>query len=365
MKIGVLTLPLKGNYGGVLQAYALVSFLKMNGHDAYLVDRQWDARRKKTLVYYIQKFVFHDIIIKNVKNFCNERIYPKTQRIDSQDGMKILEKEKFDAFVVGSDQVWRLEHIGGVKNNYFLDFVGNDRIKKIAYAASFGKDTVDGDVNKFQEISELLKQFTAISVREDSGVKICKEIFNVDATHVLDPVLLVDKAIFEPIIEQKYRSKLVNTLTAYVLDDTNEKLAIISAAAKNLNLKIKSVNYRKDPAFLLENKSLDIYNYVYPPVENWLRGFRDAEFVITDSFHGMMFSIAFNKQFFVIGNEKRGFTRFTSFLHEFGLSNRLITSANPFDESMLEKKIDYDLVNKKLDDWKIKSRLFLLNALNK
>lgn len=365
MKIGVLTLPLKGNYGGVLQAFALVEFLKINGHDAYLVDRQWDAREKKTLVYYIQKFIFHDIIIKNVKNFCNEWINPKTNKIDTQQGMKSLESQNFDAFVVGSDQVWRIEHTGGVKNNYFLDFVTNSAVKKIAYAASFGKDSVDGDSQKLKEVSALLKSFDAISVREDSGVTICNDVFDMAAIHVLDPVLLADKEIFEPIIDKKLKSKLNKTLTAYVLDDSPEKLSIIAEVGEKLGLTIKSVNYKKDPALLLKNKALDIHNYIYPPVENWLQGFRDADFVVTDSFHGMMFSIAFNKQFLVIGNERRGLARFTSFLSEFGLLDRLITTKNPFKPTILEDQIDYLQVNDKLANWKLKSRSFLLNALIK
>lgn len=364
MKIGILTLPLKGNYGGVLQAYALLTFLKQNGHDAYLIDRQWDAREKKTVLYFIQKFVFHNIIRKNVMRFCDEWINPKTRKIDSQSEMSLLGTEDFDAVIVGSDQVWRVEHTGGVKNNYFLDFVKKPQTKKISYAASFGKDSIDGDQNKLREIEALLKSFDAISVREDSGVEICRKIFNVEAKHVLDPVLLVDKDIFNPIIDSNSKTRLTNILTAYVLDDRPEKIKIINDVSNQLNLSVKSVNYKKDPALLLKNRAFDIYNYVYPPVEDWLQGFRDAEYVITDSFHGMMFSIAFNKQFIVIGNERRGLARFTSFLSQFGLLDRLITEKNPFNESLMFSKIDYKMVNAHLDKLKLISSNFLLRSLN-
>lgn len=364
MKIGVLTLPLKGNYGGVLQAYALITFLKQKGHDVYLIDRQWDSRAKKTPMYLIQKFVFHNIIRRNVMRFCDEWINPKTRKIDSQLEMAKLNNDEFGAIIVGSDQVWRVEHTGGVKNNYFLDFVKIPNVKKISYAASFGKDSVDGDKNKLLEIKSLLKSFNSISVREDSGVSICKEVFDVDATHVLDPVLLVDKDVFNPIIDRKLKSKLSNTLTAYVLDDRPEKIKIITDVSNQLNLNVRSVNYKKDPALLLKNKAIDLHNYIYPPVENWLQGFRDAEFVVTDSFHGMMFSIAFNKQFIVIGNERRGLARFTSFLKEFGLLERLVTSENPFRISMISNRIDYTTVNSRIEEWRSKSRDFLNKSLH-
>lgn len=362
-KVGIITLPLKGNYGGVLQAFALLTFLKNEGFDAYLVDRQWDAREKKTMIYYIQKFIFHNIIRRKVMNFCEEWINPKTLKIDTQEKMKTLNKQGFDAFVVGSDQVWRLEHIGGVKNNYFLDFIDNPKVKKLAYAASFGKDSVDGTSEKIAEVSKLLQQFNAISVRENSGLSICRDVFNIDnVEHVVDPVLLVDSSVFLPIIN-KNDKPLSQKVIVYVLDKKAENLEIISKVSSKLNLEVQSINYKKDPALLLKNKALDIHNYIYPSVPNWLKGFRDAEFVVTDSFHGMMFSVAFKKQFIVIGNERRGLARFSSFLEKMGLLNRLITSTNKYNERMVDDKIDYNEVYKILEKEKSKSRKFLLDSL--
>ncbi|WP_218599661.1 polysaccharide pyruvyl transferase family protein [Polaribacter sp. NJDZ03] len=360
-KIGVLTLPLKGNYGGVLQAFALTTFLKENGFDAYLVDRQWN-QTQKNLKYYIQKIIYHNLLIGKVKKFNKKWINPKTFEIRSQERMLDLNNEGFDAFVVGSDQVWRVEHTGGVKNNYFLDFIKDKNVKKVAYAASFGKDSVDGTEESLNEISSLLKQFNAISVREESGVKICSETFDVKAAHVLDPVLLLNSDDYLPIID-KSSPKLVNTMTTYVLDASKVNNDIISDAAAALNLEAVSINYKKDPGLLLKNKSLDFYNYIYPSVSNWLRGFRDAEFIITDSFHGTIFSILFKKQFLVIGNERRGLARFNSILSKLGLMDRLITSKNPYNKEMLFKKINFNEVQELLNKEKVASKSFLLSAL--
>lgn len=361
LKIGILTLPLKGNYGGVLQAYALLTYLKKEGYDAYLVDRQWD-RSKKTISFYIQKFIYHQIIRGKVKQFCDNWINPKTFRIDSQKKMLELNKENFDAFIVGSDQVWRIENVGGVKNNYFLDFVENKNVKKIAYAASFGKDTVDGTKTKLLEISQLLKKFNAISVREDTGVDICYKVFQIEASHVLDPVFLIDKEEYLKTIDIRLKP-LKNTLITYVLDNNSKNQCIINDIAKELNLNIESINYKKDPALLIKNKAFDFYNYRYPSVSNWLRGFRDAEFIVTDSFHGTMFSVIFRKQFIVIGNEKRGLTRFTSFLKKVGLLNRLVLPSKGINMDIIFEHINYEKVFKNLNTEKVKSKSFLERSL--
>ncbi|MDV7187799.1 polysaccharide pyruvyl transferase family protein [Lutibacter sp. TH_r2] len=361
LKIGILTLPLKGNYGGVLQAFALLTYLKNEGYNAYLVDRQWD-RSKKTIGFYVQKFIYHEIIRGKVKKFCDKWINPKTFSIDSQEKMQQLNKEDFDAFIVGSDQVWRVENVGGVKNNYFLDFISDKKVKKIAYAASFGKDTVDGSDEKILKISKLLKDFNAISVREDTGVNICHDVFKVEASHVLDPVFLINKKEYLKTIDKNLKP-LENTLITYVLDYNKKNEIIINDIAKKLNLKIQSINYKKDPALLIKNKALDFYNYRYPSVSNWLRGFRDADFIVTDSFHGTMFSVIFGKQFIVIGNEKRGLTRFTSFLKSVGLLNRLVLPSQGVDMDTVFEKIDYEKVNKILKIEKIKSKSFLETSI--
>lgn len=363
-KVGILTLPLKGNYGGVLQAFALLTFLKNKGYNAYLVDRQWDARRKKTIVYYFQKYFFHNYIIKNVKKFCDKWIQPRTYKIDTQEKMDAINKEGFDAFIVGSDQVWRVEHIGGIKNNFFLDFVKDNNVKKLSYAASFGKDTVDGSKEKLAEISKLMKEFDGISVRENSGIKLCKEVFDVDAIQVLDPTLLLNAKDYLPIIEKKYQKRLTKCLTVYVLDTKKEKWDIIRNVAQKLGLEINSINYKKNPSLIIKNRGLDFYNYVYPPMSNWLRGFRDADFIVTDSFHGMLFSVIFKKQFLIIGNVKRGLARFNSFLKMLNLEHRLITENTKDYLDTIENNIDFEKVYEILEQERYKSEMFLNNKLS-
>ena len=139
MKVGILTLPLRGNYGGVIQAYALQRFLKKNEIDAHLINRKWDLTREPGLIYKIQRFIFQNVFWRQVLSFSERMILPRTRVIRSQEEMQLIGKQDYNAFVVGSDQVWRVEFTGGVGDNYFLDFVNDPKILKISYAASFLK----------------------------------------------------------------------------------------------------------------------------------------------------------------------------------------------------------------------------------
>ena len=365
MKIGILTLPLRGNYGGVIQAYALQTFLKKNGIDAYLVDRIWDRAKNEGLLHKIQRIVFHKLIWRRVIEFSYKTIQPRTNLVSSQDDMRVLGNMDFDAFVVGSDQVWRVEFTGGVKNNYFLDFVAKDDVKRVAYAASFGTGEWAGSKEHTRQIKALLQRFKAVSVREKSGVALCQDLFGVSAEHVLDPTLLLDANDYQSLITAEYKNKLKSTLITYVLDKNPKERTLINEIAKTKGLRIKSINVKKDPNGLRNRIPIDFYNYIYPSMYQWLRGFRDAEFIITDSFHGTVFSIIFQKQFIVLGNEHRGLARFLSLLDALGLSDRLVTTQNR-DQiiKIVNKRIVYSEVDKLLEIERGKSKRFLIEALN-
>ncbi len=364
MKVGIMTLPLRGNYGGVLQAYALQRFLKNNQVNAILIDRAWDRSESSGLLYQVQKFIFHHFIWRNVIQFSKKWIQPRTNKIASQIEMMKINEHGFDAIIVGSDQVWRVEFTGGVKNNYFLDFLKNDATKRIAYAPSFGTKDWKGTPEQTAKIKKLLKKFTAISVRERSGVTICKDFFGVNTENVLDPTFLLDKDEYLNILPKKFRKKNSVKLVTYILDKSEIKCELIKGIAKRKRLTVKSINVKKNPMDLRKKVALDIYNYAYPSVYSWIRGFRDADFIVTDSFHGTVFSIIFQKQFIVFGNNHRGMERFISILETLGLSDRLIYDLETADlNPIIDKIIDYDIVKSKLDVEIEKSKRFLMEAL--
>ncbi len=334
-KIGVLTLPLRTNYGCLLQAFALMTVLKSCGYNAYLINRRWD-NDKQSLFHKIQKLFYHKIIIKKFDDFVSKYIVPQTPAIETQTQMQNVVHFGFSAFIVGSDQVWRLRYTRGVGYNFFLDFVTDKSIKKISYAASFGVDYWD-DIAPEESIpivKKLLSQFDAISVREISGCDICRNIFNVDAFHVLDPTMLINAEDYESAFN--FHQEVGNYLAVYILDMTEEKKRLVKVISNKLQLPIRYLNEYKSPfAKLFPSTCKEFFK---PRVEEWLKGVANSSYVLTDSFHGTIFSIIFKRQFLVIGNKHRGMSRFQSILEALSLTGRMYHD----DLSVMFKTIDYE-----------------------
>lgn len=346
MKIGILTLPLHTNYGGILQAYALQTVLERMGHKVIVLtkDRVETPNGWSGFLLYAKRFIEKFILRRKISlrpewhNLQNYKILSKnTQKfIDNHIHGCInnnLSKIKdsclnLDAIVVGSDQIWRPVYIGNTLRdtvaNAYLDFAKDWRIKKISYAASFGVDEWEYTPEETDIVRSLIKKFDAISVREESGVRLCKEFLNVDSTHVLDPTLLLTKEDYEKLIPNSIRNKGYNhVLTNYVLDSNKEITQFIIRVAEE----------RKLTTFKLEVSDSADGKMTQPSVEEWLQSFRAADFVITDSFHACVFCIQFRKPFVVIGNKSRGYGRFESFLKMLGLEGNLISNTSEYDSS--------------------------------
>jgi exopolysaccharide biosynthesis predicted pyruvyltransferase EpsI len=211
-------------------------------------------------------------------------------------------------------------------------------VKKIAYAASFGVDDWEFTEEQTRECARLAKQFDTISVREDSAVELCKKYLNVDAVHLLDPTLLLNKEDYLALINSVNTTPSNGDLFVYILDKDEKKTHIANEVAKQKNLTPFKLLPKQ---FLIETSKNEIEKCIYPPIEQWLRSFLDAKFIITDSFHGTIFSIIFEKPFIVIGNKKRGLSRFNSLLEMFRLEERMINENDEFDFTILSKKINY------------------------
>lgn len=377
MKIGILTQPLHNNYGGILQAYALQQVLKDMGHEVYTIDRKSApisiyrkcgslvkrallkiSGEKIRLRGWQTKKEF-ETISQNTRLFINKHIQ-RTNTVTTTKKIKQFHKEySFDAYIVGSDQVWRPKY-SPLLSNYFFDFLVNDRlVRKIAYAASFGVDNWEFTSKQTRKCSELAQKFDAISVRENSGVQLCEKYLKVEATHLLDPTLLLTPNHYSKLIEIEKTSDIEGNLMCYILDPSTQKNKLINTVSTKLNLKAFTV--MPDPS-LTHNNHKNISKCIYPPITQWLKGIRDSKFVITDSFHGTIFSIIFNKQFIAIGNKKRGLTRFSSLLKIFNLEDRLIEEESQLDDGLLNT-IDYNQVNAIKAKWQKKSMEFLTRSL--
>lgn len=381
MKIGILTQPLHANYGGLLQNYALQQTLIRLGHEVETIDWGGGSGLHETL-YRIKIRVLHmlfpnkypqlkyrpnkkerAIIQRNTHHFINTYINHTEAMHSYEEFVKQASKGKYDAYVVGSDQCWRPCY-NAFLSSMFLDFVQDKQVKRIAYAASFGTDKWEFTPQQTAVCALLAKKFDMVSVREDSGVKLCKEHLGVDAVHVLDPTMLLTKEDYIQLIEKEKEPKSNGTLFNYILDPDAKKSAFIQKVAKAKGLKAFQVLPKcQTETRTKEDVKKRIEDCVFPSVTTWLRAFMDTEMTIVDSFHGMVFSIIFNKPFWAIGNVSRGMSRFTSLLKMFHLEDRLLDADN-LDDVDFSKPIDWTMVNGILEKKRDECRNMLHKTLS-
>lgn len=357
-RVGLLTLRLHINYGGILQIAALYNFLAGRGWDVTLFRTGPDRPIwHRALSNVLQVLPFQNIRgirsrhrAESAHNAFIDRYMPNKTRVLCRNDQLASEVERrdLDAFIVGSDQVWRRKYAFGSNfMNYFLDFV-RDETRKISYAASFGQDRWN-EHDLTPEVTRLLGRFDAVTVREQTGQDIVANTFGRDdSTLVLDPTLLMPATFYEAMLEPASRPT-VPTLMKYVLDPVAE-LEVLERSALAL-LGEGSVS-----------KGIYLENQERPAtIPEWLRAFHDADFVLTDSFHGMAFSIIFRKQFVALVNTERGADRFISLAKQLGLEDRLITVGAGAELPLTP--IDYDAVQQVLESRRDASCEVLLRAL--
>jgi Polysaccharide pyruvyl transferase. len=223
----------------------------------------------------------------------------------------------FDAIIVGSDQIWRPCLNENIENSY-LAFATNWNIKRVAYATSFGTNEWEYTKEETSLCRYLVSLFNDVSVREDSGIELCKEYLGVNAIHVLDPTMLLGSDTYINLFKNSNTQLNKGNLFSYVLDPKEEINSFISKLSKNEGLIHFMVNSR------VEEKDAPLNEKIQPPVEQWLRGFYDANLVVTDSFHACVFAMIFKKPFVVFKNIGRGCARFDSLLKMFDQEYRVI-----------------------------------------
>lgn len=358
MNVGIVTQPLCGNYGGILQNYALQTVLKSLGCNPITLDLQthlnesyWDYVRRvmafcvkklllgrniKLLPYnQVRSSVFDDFVTKQIA--VSEQFHRYTE--------ELIGKYDLDCLIAGSDQVWRPRY-NVFPTAMFLDFASKKDIKRIAYAASFGVDRWEFSQELTEKCKSLITMFDAVSVREATGVILSKMYFGVNAEKVLDPTLLLDASVYDDILQEVKRSD-EDYIAVYALNMTEEMEGKIHEFANKKQLKIK--RFTSDAGQTLS-------------IPEWIASIRDAKFVFTDSFHGTAFSIIYNKDFYAIVNNGRGASRFDSLLSELDLSDRLLDSMK-FEIPEIANPILWDNVNNKRNSLKTQSISFLYHAL--
>lgn len=365
MKIGILTYHRAENYGALLQAYALRTYLQSLGHDVSFVD-YWPEYHSDYFCIFswkrlsrlrIDKWIIHLLTMliwagcryvrkHRLQRFMHERLglSPSPEYVHTG-----CVTGHFDVVVYGSDQIWRKQNLGGVGfDDWYFGVPNVEADKKIVYAGSMGvikNDEADNDY-----IQKMMRNFDRISVRESDlqdylqGLKIHSQL-------VIDPVFLLSKKQWQKIMDpQRVTSSYI---LFYNLLNTPESTQFAESLSRNTGLPIREVN--KNLSF----RHLGERYISTASVGKFLRLIHDAELVVSNSFHGVAFSIIFEKQFYAVGMRERA-NRVVSLLESAGIPERYVENNN---KTYTKDAISFDAVNQRIESVKEVSKNYLNESL--
>lgn len=376
-KIGMITYPdIADGKGRFLQAYALYNAISGLGYEVEIIDykRKSEETRIQKLLRYIKTVSFKDILeyfhVKNERRKMSLiREERKRQRLEYEEFIKqninmsplitdidTLSKyaEKFDAIVCGSDQIWN-PYYWGKDKTYYADFV--EEKKRIAYAASIG--TTNVDENNLNLIGKYIRQMNAISVREESAHEMLKKECNIDAKVVVDPTFLMSSEWWNQYADEKSEIEGKYILT-FFFDNSTRCRKFADRLSEKHNLPIVNI----------PETSMDLKhgNKLYPCLgpKKFASMFKNAEYIVTQSFHGVVLSILFRKKFFVLDRETNYavsglISRISDMLKRFDLEERIIKGTEEL--SIIDNNIDYNKKYEIINKWANESKAFLQNSI--
>lgn len=368
MKAAIITLHRVYNYGSVLQAYATYNIIKKYVDECYIIDYYsefrtprsiWlscsDSLKKKPLlrgIYYVLKLpsiilkckTFYGFLKRNVK--LSKKKYIRFSDL-------LVDVPLADIYITGSDQVWNSVYNRGIDKAFYLQFVPMGK-KKIAFSASIG--TSEFKESEQKDILSYLNEYHAISVREKEGEQLLKKHGIKNVCSLIDPTLQLDVHEYKHIMSSKLiRQPYLVLMLLYNEDENATKIARILADKYNLKLVKISWELRKP-------KNIDVLMTHRSP-EDFLSLFYYADFIVTNSFHGLAFSIKFNKQFIVVPRKEFN-SRIENLLSLCNLKDRLIQSSSDID-FLYNNKINYKTVNDVIENETMKAQSFLKRSLKK
>lgn len=364
MRIAVLTLHRVYNYGSALQAYATQRVLEKLGHDVQVVDYITEQRTKKRIflapskngtlhgirgiAYRVAK-VF-SLLLKEMTfgSFVRKNLQLTNKYITAQD--LEMTPPQADVYITGSDQTWNSTYNEGVDRGFFLDFLP-ENARRISFVASFGKSELSAD--EIEQTKKYINRYSALSVREDQAQKILSDLGRKDAVQLIDPTLQISKTDWCALASKRLVKKPYLILMLLYNED-NHATEFARKIADDKGLKLVKISWE-----LLKPAMVDqLFTHRSPA--DFLSLFYYADFVVTNSFHGLAFSINLEKQFIVVPRNEFN-SRIESLLSLTGLNDRMVSS---FEElARYKNEISYDCIKKILDDERRKARDFLRNNL--
>ncbi len=352
-KVYLLTFHGSVNYGAVLQAYALYRTLNGMGCKCKVIDYNRERHHKNFLA--IQKSGLKSVIVQLLQLPSKRSLHKKfdsftkknmdlTASFNGHGALNNGQFEKDAVYITGSDQVFNCQ-LTEDNFHYYFDFT--DSPNKYSYAASFGVSDID-DWKCKDKVVELLKDFKAISVREESGQKIIKDNLGIDSQVVCDPTFLLEREqwsqLTKPVREDKY-------IALFMLSKNNELIGHAKAFAKEKGLKILNLAYTvKGLDGIEDRKNLS--------PQEWLSYIKNAQYVFTNSFHGFALSLNFNKQVWVALSKIGRNSRIVDLANRYGVSDRII------ENELCKNDIDYEKVNERIHADRILSKQFLEAIIN-
>lgn len=366
-KIALLNMMYDNNYGGNLQRFAMVTLLQRMGctleylyiRSAWKEDWMCSGSLQKRLYRFFRQVYLHILHPRTepwlawekesqwYKDICTitepfmERYVSHTKPIKSHEQLEIVfEQGQYDAIIAGSDQIWRKKYVERYGlGTWFLDFVPDEyKGKRVIYGASFGVDEKEYTEADASRMRALYGKIDAVSVREQEGLRLVKE-YGWDkpkAQLVLDPTLLLNQEDYVKVINEADTELGEGDMFCYVLDESDEMMEQINCIAKEHHLTpfVRTI-------YGVTNKE---------SVEQWLRYIRDAKFVYTDSYHGFLFSLIFNKPYYIVINHNRGASRFKTVMDNLNIE--------------YDKEPQWSEVNKKLEALRKVSIDYLTHSLS-
>lgn len=373
MNVGILTFHFSDNYGAALQAYALRRWLTEQGHHASFIDYRpahiehggrlrlptSPARLKANL----------KVVYLAVSSFINEHFGNRSQKekfvrfreqfldvrrdaAPTDNGASLAAAQSFDLIVAGSDQIWSPSQHFGFDPNYFLAFAKRFRARKISYAASFGRDRVSSP--EAAQLPQLLRNFDAISVREVSGVTLVERATGHRPANVPDPTLLHSN--YAELTDRASSGHDDPYIFCYGLRSPDNIRQTADLISKQLDCPILSPH---NP----HRRWVEIGDTVYPDPGEWVSLIKNARFVVTNSFHGTVFSLLFKKPFIVAGltgEKATANARAINLLRAVGLESRFAPSFSAQNtQALMAREIDWADVDQRLADLRHAGNEFL------
>lgn len=339
-KIGIITLHNTNNFGSWLQTYALYKKLRDNGIDVEVIDylNEETVRRRRVTIHKALELlkkkswglnqILYKTVVKQIWFDIYTHRYIKTSRKKYDKSNICRAGNDYDIFMIGSDLVW-YERAAHGDYAYMLDFVRDDK-RKFAYAASLGYEEIPKDQMKYYK--KWLSRFQFITVREDSAKSVLKEIVNVPIEVVADPTMLLVKEEWLSFVRKT--NKYGNYVLVYFLDDQQRLLQLAKRYAHRHKCKV---------IFISDEHGVNEQHISPKNITEFLSLIYYAKKVFTASYHGVLFSVYFEKQF-AYSNRKPE-SRMQSVAHRIGIEKLEIHG----DEFELEQCADYKVITSKVD----------------